>query len=344
MRWLFPVALVLVFSACSSATTSPSGPESVVLAPDVPDPGLDMDPFLALDEPYSSPADPEEFLATPVDPPVEEESYLSQPTPPGPPPLPEPEAQPGRAQMPPQDQPVAEKSEAMPPVVASPGASDRSVRQDFKEYKDRVRTRQQAESALDRRALFPHEDGAFQLGVDYAHDAFSSYDFDPGPGEVRPDSMGVVLSLSYFPLRGLNTGRLGIGAQGGMYWSEFEFTTGGVTDRTRRHSINTYGARLTYEFQYFLGQLFVPFAFYGMEGVRVRNFTMTHHGVSLPANQFSSQIYGAGAHLNLNRLEPTTASKALASSGIRKFYLSYTLQQRTESIGASHFLGLRFEY
>jgi hypothetical protein len=346
------LSVTLALAACSGADTTPSESEATVLPAETGEPSLSSDPLMAEGDALPP---PEGSLSTPVEPPPAPEV----------PPVPdlaessstETSASTDTATasstetavsepVPPPSTPSTPSAEALPPVVAGAGATkpDRNVYQDYREYQDRVKTRAQSESELEVRSLFPHEDGAFQLGLDYIYKPFDGYDFDPGTAIRTAESQGGALSFNYFPLRSLSYGRLGVGAQVAAYWTKYEHTLGTVTDTNSKHSIDTYGARLIYEFQYFLGQLVVPHAFYAYDQVRVRPYTYAQAGVSYPGTRFNSQSYGGGLHLNLNRLESKAASRALATSGIRKFYLSYTYLQRAENTGSSHYLGLKFEY
>jgi len=348
------LSLTLALAACSGADTTPAESEATVLPAEAGEPSLTSDPLMAEGDALPP---PEGSLSTPVEPPPAPEL----------PPVPEisdssstetatetsassdtstsTASEASADSVPPPVTPEGSpQTKAMPPVVAGAANTDRNVYQDYKEYQDRVKTRSQSESELEARSLFPHEDGAFQLGFDYIYKPFDGYDFDPGVGVKTAESQGGALNFNYFPLRSLSYGRLGIGAQVAAYWTKFEYAVGGATQKNSKHSIDTYGARLIYEFDYFLGQALVPFAYYAYDQVRVRPYTLAEAGISYPGVRFNSQSYGAGAHLNLNRLESTTASRALATSGIRKFYLSYTFQQRAENTGSSHYLGLRFEY
>jgi hypothetical protein len=345
------LSLTLALAACSGADTTPSESEATVLPSEAGEPSLSSDPLLAEGDALPP---PEGSLSTPVEPPPAPEvppvpdmadssstatetsastetatasateTAASEPVPP----------------------PSTPSTEALPPVVAGAGATkpDRNTYQDYREYQDRVKTRAQSESELEARSLFPHEDGAFQLGLDYIYRPFDGYDFDPGVAVRTANSQGGALSFNYFPVRSLSYGRLGVGAQVAAYWTKYEHTSGAVTETNSKHSNDTNGARLIYEFQYFLGQTVVPHVFYAYDQVRVRPYTYAQAGVSFPGTRFNSQSYGGGLHLNLNRLESTAASRALATSGIRKFYLSYTYLQRAENTGSSHYLGLKFEY
>ena len=263
---------------------------------------------------------------------------------PPPPPLPQmPESTPNY------DMPAASATADADPIVppTTPGGgSPRNLRQDYKEYQDRMDTRANMEDELAERALFAHEGGAWQIGLDYAHNAFADFDVDTSATVSKPDTQGGEFSLTYFPLRSLDLGRLGVGARGGAYWSEFESVAGTTPISNKKLSFTSYGARLTYEFQYWIGQTFVPFAYYGYNQVAFRGYSEARSGVNYAKRTFGSTNYGGGLSINLNRLEASAASKALASTGIRKFYLSYTFQQRSddENTGTGHYLGLRFEY
>lgn len=341
------LSLAIALAACSSADTAPAESEGTVLPLEAGEPSLSSDPLMAESDALPP---PEGGLSTPVDippapevPPVPDLADVSTAT--------ETSSSIGTSASsepvpPPSTPSTPSVSEALPPVVAGAGATkpDRNTYQDYREYKDRVKTRAQSESELEARALFPHEDGAFQLGIDYIYRPFSEYDFNPGAAKTTAESQGGALSFNYFPVRSLSYGRLGVGAQVAAYWTKYENTVSGTTVSNSKHSIDTLGARLIYEFQYFLGQTLVPHVFYAYDQVRVRPYSLAQAGVNFPGTRFNSQSYGGGLHLNLNRLESGAASRALASSGIRKFYLSYTYLQRPEDTGSSHYLGLKFEY
>lgn len=347
------LSLTLALAACSSADTTPTESEATVLPAEAGEPSLSSDPLMAEGDALPP---PEGSLSTPVEPPpapevppvpdladastaTETSSFTDTSTASA-------TETAASEPVPPPSTPSTPSAEALPPVVAGAGATkpDRNVYQDYREYQDRVKTRSQSESELEARTLFPHEDGAFQIGLDYIYKPFGDYDFDPSVAVSTADSQGGALSFNYFPVRSLSYGRLGVGAQVAAYWTKYQHTAGGVTETNSKHSIDTYGARLIYEFQYFLGQLIVPHAFYAYDQVRVRPYSYAAAGVNYTGTRFTSQSYGGGLHLNLNRLESSAASRALATSGIRKFYLSYTYLQRSENTGSSHYLGLKFEY
>jgi len=323
---------LLLFTACSNSKTVI---DNGSLPIDSTEPAMSSDSLFAPEENTASPS-PEAPLATPVEPAPSSDLALSEPTPPGPPPPPafEPESTPSSDPTP---------AKSMPPVVAgavSP-SNDRNIRQDFEEYKDRMNTRADADDDFDARALFPHEDGAFQFGFDYSFNPYSEHDFDPTRNVRKSDeARGGNLAFNYFPLRSLTFGRLGAGLQAGATWAKFRGT--GAASPASRFRFESYGAKAIYEFQYFLGQIVVPHAFFGYEKIKVK--ALSGGGTAFPSSRFNSTSYGGGAHINLNRLEPRAASKALATSGVRKFYLTYTFAKRSESTGLGHYLGLRFEY
>lgn len=366
---LFALFAALFLVACSSSETpapSTSG-----------DLGLSNDPFLAAEESPAALPSPDSSLATPVDSSSSSDSLaststdsssaessiadsssadssstteanLSEPTPPGPPPPPDVMASsPTSSTSSGSDLPSPSSGVAAPPVVQnSGGVDDRTLYQQYLEYQEKRKQRESLDDSLETRSLFPHEDGSWQLGLDYAHDAFRGYDFDSTSTRLLADTMGAQLSITYYPLRSLVFGRLGAGIHGGAYWSKFSFinNTTGLSDTTRKHTIDVVGAKIQYEFQYFVGQILVPFAYLGYESGRVGTLSIPVGAGSFPKQSFNSQNYGGGVHLNLNRLERRAASRALASSGIRKFYLSYTYQKKEMMEEADHLLGLRFEY
>ncbi len=365
MKSLSLLAVLFLVACSSSETPAPSTSGDL---------GLSNDPFLAIEESSgvsgdsssssSSSVSTDASLATPVDGSSSSdalvstssssgdasstaEASLSEPTPPGPPPPPDvmattPSSSSGN------DLPSPNSATAAaPPVVQNSGAvDDRTLYQQYLEYQEKRKQREALDDSLETRSLFPHEDGSWQLGLDYAHDAFRGYDFDSTSTRLLADTMGAQLSITYFPLRSLVFGRLGAGIHAGAYWSKFSYvnTATGLSDTTRKHTIDLVGAKLQYEFQYFVGQILVPFAYLGYESGRVGTLSIPTNAGNFPKQSFSSQNYGGGVHLNLNRLERRAASRALASSGIRKFYLSYTYQKKEMMEEADHLLGLRFEY
>jgi len=231
-------------------------------------------------------------------------------------------------------------------VQNSGGVDDRTLYQQYLEFQEKRKQREALDDSLETRSLFPHEDGSWQFGLDYAHDAFRGYDFDSTANRLFADTMGAQLSISYFPLRSMVYGRLGAGINAGAYWSKFSYVNNstGLSDTTRKHTIDVVGAKLQYEFQYFVGQILVPFAYLGYESGRVSTLNIPTNAGTFPKQSFNSQNYGGGVHLNLNRLERRAASRALASSGIRKFYPRSTYQKKEMMEEADHLLGLRFEY
>lgn len=346
--WL--VALFLV--ACSGTPTDKNGNPITQEAAD--------SMYAAGEEPQQAAAAPAEATPnvaaseTPLSTPVEGE--LSQPTPsvdastapvPTPAEVPAPIAK-GVPEIPP-----SENSPVLPPTAPKKDATQvKNTYELFEEHQAAEGERAALETEWEKRALFFHEGGAWQLGVDATLKAFPNYDFDPSSVVKTFDNKGGSLSFMYFPLRSLTFGRLGVGATAGMYVTKFSFLASfdqgrqTKTDTNTVRSFTSYGARVKYEFQYFLGQFVVPFAFFGYDKVRVKGFKIIDAGVNYPEKSFDSQALGFGASLNLNRLEPSSANRALVSSGVKKYYLTYTFEGRSDSVnsGTSHLLGLRFEY
>lgn len=252
---------------------------------------------------------------------------------------------------------------------SSPASSQpkKDVYQEYEDYLGRVENRETDEDLMKMRSQFAHENGRWQLGLEYVHRAFGDYNFNfrpdtssfQGTQPVFADTQGGLFSLGFFPLRSLDFGRLGLIAQGGVYLSKFtletpQFNSSGqvtnmVRDDVKRQSAISYGARAVYEFQYFIGQLFVPFATVGVDVVRFSPYRVagnaTRNVVDIPANTVTAQSYGGGIHFNLNRVEPVVGSRALVNVGVKKFYLSYLALQRSGALsGLTHSLGLRFEF
>lgn len=363
MKKLLAFALITALTACSHAEPPPSEANALPLPDAAPASAASAessgsDSLLANAEnatPTTSATATESkaadsLLATPVDnsaatPTTSAKTEsLSQPTPPPAPELP-------AAPTPPEPK-VAENHEVPPPSPMPSAKADprkRDVYQEYKEYKEKAASRQDLQDAYEERSMFPHEDGGWQVGIDYVRKAFPGMDFDPTLGVNKADTMGGVLSLNYFPLRSLSYGRLGVGVNYAVYWTKYSIPTTGTTiDSNKVHSIDSFGSKFIYEADYWLGQLIVPFGFYGFDKVTVRPYSLISGGVTYanyPKNTFNRQSYGGGAHINLNRLEPSSASRGLAAMGIRKTYVTYTfLQESGGGTGASHLLGLRFEF
>lgn len=267
------------------------------------------------------------------------------------------------------------------PVSSIPGKTDTSpsapaaqkdIYEEYEDYRTRVGEKESDEDRYKMRARFPHEDGGWQIGLEYIHRAFGDYNWNikpdtsslQGDRPIFADTQGLTFSFGYFPLRSLTFGRLGVLAQGAVYLSKFsidtpQFNTTGqqtntIKDDTKRQSGMSYGVRAVYEFQYFIGQLFVPFVTAGVDMVRINPYRVAvvagNTGtervvVDIPSNSITSQSYGAGVHFNLNRVEPVVGSKGLVNVGVKKFYLTYLALQRSGALsGLTHSLGLRFEF
>ena len=236
---------------------------------------------------------------------------------------------------------LSSDTQAAAPGLPAARTADSSAHGSYEAYEDRMAERARVEADLDRKALYNHEDGRWQFGLDFsplAFDKFQSY--DARTGTVRNEkAMGGAAQLLWFPLHTIKTGRLGIGPR----------LAGYMMDQIGNKKLSFYsaGVRATYEFDYWVGQVLVPFGLAGYDQVRFTGEGNPSTAPNFPAKRkFSSTVYGGGVSLNLNRLEATAAAKALADTGIRKFYLTYTYEQRSDdqNSGSSHYLGLRFEY
>lgn len=245
------------------------------------------------------------------------------------------------------------KTEDSPAPAAVNADSGKDIYDEYNDYLDRTHERERSEKDYSRRNLFPHEDGAWQVGITYARNAFSGYNFNrSGVGTRKnPDTNGAVLSLTYFPIRSLAFGRLGLGPVVGVYWSTFTTPTNGSFEVVASpQQVFSYGGRAIYEFDYWLGQILVPFAFIGIDQVQIKQYTVVGANAAVaydtgPSRNVSATNYGGGLRFNLNRVEPTVASRALVNVGIKKFYLTYTALDRSgELAGLTHNLGLDFEF
>lgn len=278
--------------------------------------------------------------------------------------------------------PQAQPSEQTPiPVSSIPGktkdapsaaGAPKDIYDEYADYLEKTDNRQSEEDTMKMRARFPHENGGWQIGLEYIHRAFGEYNWnakgDPasiqGNAALNADTQGLMFSFGHFPLRSMTLGRFGVIAQGGVYLTKFivdtpQFNAAGqitnnVRNEAKRQSGMSYGLRAVYEFQYWIGQLFVPYVTAGLDMVRLQGYQIGvvagNTGVSrsvlnFPAQNFTSQSYGAGLHFNLNRVEPLTGSRSLVNVGVKKFYLSYLALQRIGALsGLTHSLGLRFEF
>jgi hypothetical protein len=257
------------------------------------------------------------------------------------------------------------KTAQSPAPQAAPGA-DKGIYEEYYDYLDKQKEIQANEKDVSQRNLFPHENGAWQLGLIYVRSAFNGYNFDqaepssriPNPPKSYADTQGGNLLITWFPIKSLSFGRLGFGVTGGIYWSTFNTATpsvdangntaGTVNTKASPQEVVTYGARAVYEFDYWLGQILVPFAFLGADQVVMRPYSVSVGSqavVDIAGRHVVSQYYGGGVHFNLNRVEPVVASRALVNVGVKKFYLSYMALQRTgELSGLTHNVGLNFEF
>lgn len=189
-----------------------------------------------------------------------------------------------------------------------------------------------------------HEGGKNHIQLTFVLNGFAERDFDPTTVEKKFSAQGVRLQYLFFPVVG-SWGRFGFGPVAGAYRGSRNETKGSPL------ALYTMGAKANYEFKFQEAQMFVPFLEATYEKVSMRSFTygrsvntfgdVTDQGTSVPGLTYSESFYGFGLLINLNRLEPSTASRSLANAGIKKFYLAYSAEQRD---GTNHNLGLRFEF
>jgi hypothetical protein len=259
------------------------------------------------------------------------------------------------------------KTAESPAPLATPEPK-KDIYEEYGDFLNKTKERESTEHDYSQRNLFPHENGSWQLGISYARNAFSGYNFNNNPAapngaKVYAETQGGVLSITYFPIKSLSLGRLGFGLSGGVYWTAFSTVTPVKDNATGLNSsttvtkatpqqITTYGARALYEADYWLGQILVPFAFVGLDRVMIKAYSVVVNsqvGPETPANYIAAQLnsfnFGGGMRFNLNRVEPVVASHALVNVGVRKFYLSYTALQRLGDFsGLAHNLGMDFEF
>ncbi len=241
------------------------------------------------------------------------------------------------------------KTADSPAAVAGP---EKDIYEEYEDYLNREGDRATTEKQASQRTMFAHENGAWQFGLAYVFGVFSEYDFDPTATVKTAKTSGPTATLSFFPLRSLSFGRLGVGVQGGYYWSTFTLDRpegGTLEDKVKGGSMSSYGARAIYEFEYIIGQTFVPFAFVSYDQIFVKKYVGIVRGQAVtgdfPSAKVNTMGYGGGLRINLNRIEPVVASRALAGVGVRKFYLTYAAVQRPGKMaGLSHSAGLDFEF
>lgn len=226
--------------------------------------------------------------------------------------------------------PVQETS----PALAQPMSQKDILKKQLQAEEEREAA---AQSVLEREEV-SHEAGRSSFGLSYVLDPFKDVDYNTGTGVTHEKTFGANINYIYYFLRGTpGLGRLGVGPNLGAYW--LNQTTG------KKHTYDTIGAVATYEAQFWIAQFLVPHISFGVDRVYRRDYIVGPgmSSVSGPALNYNDTYIGLGAAINLNRLEHKVASKALADTGVRKFYLAYTLQKRGKD-GDSHFVGLRFEY
>jgi hypothetical protein len=188
-----------------------------------------------------------------------------------------------------------------------------------------------------------HEDARVHIAIDYVTGAFPNYEFNnstsAGTRKVTQlNSTGAQLEIMGYPI--VDYGRLGLGVTGARLATRDTPGFSGLNP-----SFVYWGPKIVYEMQYWTAQTFVPFAFYGRDRVQIAYMnTVLNQGFE---ERFTSNYYGAGLGINLNRLEPSVGSRSLVSTGVKKFYLTYSYQYRQgNSIqrGGNHLIGLRFEF
>jgi hypothetical protein len=271
------------------------------------------------------------------------------------------------------------KTSSSPKGVDIDTDNKKDIYEQYNDYLEQEKTNEVAATKVDQRNMFPHENGTWQVGLTYTRNALSGYNYNyqsTTPNQVTQqvtpvyaNSQGGNLLITWFPLHNLSIGRLGFGIVGGVFWNTYNVptlsygsgvdpNTGDLTNSTTSTSasplaVMTYGVRAVYELDYVLGQVIVPYAFVGADEVVIQGYSVSAADtngtsqtfVSWGRQQLVSEYVGAGFHLNLNRIEPGAASRALVNVGIRKFYISYSALDRLGTLsGLTHNVGLNFEF
>jgi hypothetical protein len=256
------------------------------------------------------------------------------------------------------------------PAADSAKAGKKDIYDEYYDYLNSDQERRTDDKDISMRNFFPHEDGALQLSLLYSLTAFNGYNFNFQPNLTTKNgaqtlfgkTQGGTIGLDWFPIRSFTVGRLGFGVNAGIFWTRFDVpttstvinpatgvsSTGPAITSSKPQNIISYGVRATYELDYWLAQIFVPYAFVGADEMAIQSFSVSAGNatyVSIPRRQLVSEYWGAGARFYLNRVEPVVGSRALVNVGIRKFYLAYSYIQRNGDIaGGTHSLGLTFEF
>lgn len=188
-----------------------------------------------------------------------------------------------------------------------------------------------------------HEGGKTHVGVEWMMSTLPDRDYDPGVGQRNLATQGLLLSSAWFPVT--KYGRFGVGPLLGYRRVSKQETSGSGIQ------MFSAGAKAVYELCYLESQWVVPFVEGSWERVRMKGYTLDRRvnsqgaqidpGRSVAGDTFDAPSYGGGLMVFMNKLEPNTAAKALASTGIKKYYLAWTMKFFD---GWSHHLGFRFEF
>ena len=183
-----------------------------------------------------------------------------------------------------------------------------------------------------------HEGAKNNIAFDITLDDLNKYNWGPDSG-LPNSSYGVNLGYNAVPWRSKRIGRFAIGLNAGII---------GLS-RSSGHFRTAFfqaGPRASYELKFMTAQAIVPTAFIGYD--RLFN-QIKGQNLRVGAEQsLNSLVFGGGILINLNRLDSSTGTKSLVSTGIRKFNLALLYQSRkgdTTSQSSSFFsAGFRFEY
>ena len=188
-----------------------------------------------------------------------------------------------------------------------------------------------------------HYEGAKnQLSIEVALEDFSNFTYplseEASSGEDKIDTLSFFLSYILYPLPRLKFGRIGIGGRIGVV---------GKNDFSQSYPFFiTLGPKVSYAANFMVGQLIVPVVELGYE--KVFNRIDSGSNSDIDAEDFNTTILGLGLLINLNQLDAHAAMDSMASSGIRKYYLSLMYQSRSgdkEGYGSGAYVaGIRFEF
>lgn len=313
-------------------------------------------PAPAPEAPLAAPAIPANSV-TPAAPAAPVQAPIPAPAPlPAPTPLPVPEAFPSVENR------MREEQEQEQSEIAD---ADKSTGELFDEYQAKRKMEDDKEKLARRKEMVRHEASRNHFEIDYVPNGFANFNFGGitpsglSPTPLSETSSGISIEWIYFLLTH-GPGRFGFGPAAAMYRAQPNVNLHGTAP-----DFTTIGLKATYEFQFLFNQLLVPFIVGGIDYVNLGPYTNNQaasafnapnipnggpfiNGTAVSGGSAYTPYFGVGLAINLNPLEWKAASDSLISTGIRKYYLAFTYQDRTNAnpnyAGRSLFIGIRFEY